>query len=780
MNDENLRPSLTLFSNTATEKLSRLAHFLISIVNYGPELEEVQSGYQREVNSASAVPQSWLTQMEMMGLVRVSRKSRTIELRPTGEKVLSELQREGAPDTPMVLIKSFCETFVGLYDTIALVSTVPLRVSQLKTILNQKYDLDWDSKSQAKQRADWLRLAGVIDLNSANEYTLSAEGEEVYNDLRDEYGTPDIQSLLGSGSSVTPSESVQQQANKEVDSVASDAETQTTTSGASDQSITLPFLERTDTKVISVHVPKSNNTDDRYESTVESNETLESDDPLFIEEHQNNSVRYWLCDSDELDNVGGLTRGDAILFHHPDRGYMTITTVLEAVTVDIPISALDTAIYFEEVYDAVVSEEELFELFGWENHPNQQWNRLDQRQSQVLAYEYDSIEAFITEAKGELQFNFWSYENWSLDGNFARHLARQLERKGQVILYGPPGTGKTFFAERFARLWTGKQPGTDPGTYQTESVTFHPSFSYEDFIEGYTITGDGEGSNEIAAVDSAEKGEKGAEVSNGSPYGLKEGMFREICVEATQALEATPEDRTPPRYVLVIDELNRGNVPQIFGEIITLLEKDKRGQERFLSHSGAKFTIPENVFIIATMNTADQSISKLDAALRRRFAAISLSPDYNALYDSHSVFPEDKETAAKLVETGRKDVKAMVAASVLALEIINKRITAVRGLGKGKRIGHAYLHPDTWMSDTEDPRDIELTDVWRYDILPLLEEYFFEDTQQLEENILRGDSNFINETTNDVVSMTPSKLKENLRTFVIDNQGELDIEISPE
>ncbi|EMA68056.1 hypothetical protein C462_14353 [Halorubrum distributum JCM 13916] len=84
------------------------------------------------------------------------------------------------------------------------------------------------------------------------------------------------------------------------------------------------------------------------------------------------------------------------------------------------------------------------------------------------------------------------------------------------------------------------------------------------------------------------------------------------------------------------------------------------------------------------------------------------------------------------------------------------------------------------MSDTEDPRDIELTDVWRYDILPLLEEYFFEDTQQLEENILRGDSNFINETTNDVVSMTPSKLKENLRTFVIDNQGELDIEISPE
>ncbi|TKX64908.1 McrB family protein, partial [Halorubrum sp. SP9] len=607
MDDENLRSSLTLFSKTATEKLSRLAHFLISIENYGPELKEVQSGYQREVNSASAVPQSWLTQMEMMGLVRVSRNSRTIELRPTGEQVLSELQREGSPDTPMVLIKSFCETFIGFYDTIALVSTVPLRVSQLQTILNQKYDLDWESKSQAKQRADWLRLAGVIDLNSANEYTLSTQGEEVYSNLQDEYGTPDILPLLGSDHDSTPHKNASQEANVEIDLEGSESGTQTTTSDDTDQSVTLPFIERKNKKVISVHVPKSNNTDERYESTVESDETLESDDPLFIEEYQNNSVRYWLCDSNELDTVGGLTRGDVILFHHVDRGYMAVTTVLEADTVDIPISTLDTAIYFEEVYDAVVSEEELFELFGWESHPKQQWSRLDQRQSQVLTYEYDSVEAFIREARGELQFDFWSYENWSLDGNFARHLARQLERKRQVILYGPPGTGKTFFAERFARLWTGKQPGTDPGTYQTESVTFHPSFSYEDFIEGYTITGDREESNGIAAVDSAEENEKRTEISNGSPYGLKKGIFREICIEAAQALEATPENRTPPRYVLVIDELNRGNVPQIFGEIITLLEKDKRGQERFLSHSGAKFTIPENVFIIATMNTADQS-----------------------------------------------------------------------------------------------------------------------------------------------------------------------------
>lgn len=780
MNDENLRSSLTLFSKTATEKLSRLAHFLISIENYGPELEKVQSGYKREVESAPEVPQSWLKQMEMMGLVRVSRNSRTIELRPTGEEVLNELQREGAPDTPTVLIRSFCETFVGLYDTIALVSTVPLRVSQLKTILNQNYDLDWESTSQTKERVDWLRLTGVIDLNSANEYTLSTQGEEVYKNLQNEYGAPGIPSLLGSGSNATPSKDMPQQTNEEVDSVASDSKTQTTTSDGADQSITLPFIERTGTKVISVHVPKSNNTDDRYESTVESDEAPEPDDPLFIEEYQNNSIRYWLCNSDELDNVGGLTRGDVILFHHVDRGYMAVTTVLETDTVDIPISTLDTAIYFEEVYDAVVSEEELFELFGWESHPNQQWSRLDKRQSQVLAYEYDSVEEFITEARGELQFDFWSYENWSLDGNFARHLARQLERKRQVILYGPPGTGKTFFAERFARLWTGKQPGTDPGTYQTESVTFHPSFSYEDFIEGYTITGDGAESNGMTAVESAEEGDRRTETSNSSPYGLKQGIFREVCVEASLALEATPENRTPPRYVLVIDELNRGNVPQIFGEIITLLEKDKRGQERFLSHSGAKFTIPENVFIIATMNTADQSISKLDAALRRRFAAISLTPDYDALYGSHSVFPEDRETAAKLVETGRKDVEAMVAASVLALEIINERISAVRGLGKGKRIGHAYLHPDTWMSDSEDPRDIELTDVWRYDILPLLEEYFFEDTQQLEQSILRGDSDFIDESTNDVLSMTPSKLKENLRAFVIDNQGEIDIEISPE
>lgn len=768
MNPENQRSSLTLFSNTHTSKLSRLTQFLISVENYGPNLNDVQEGYQREVGRSSSVSNSWIKQMEIMGLVSVDANSH-IELRPKGDEVLNSLQGDNKPEIPITLIESFCETYTGFYDSIVLAAAVPLRVSQVKTILNKSYDLDWESKSQAKERVSWLRSLGITELNSATEYEITSEGEEVYNLLQKQYGAPRVQSLFVTDEEQITSEAMSAQTEEpEIKPVSSDS------------SVTLPFIERTDTKVISVHVPKTDGTDDRYFRTVESNVSPESDDPLFIEEYQSSAVRYWLCNSSDLDGVGGLTREDVVLFHHTDVGYMTVATVMEAKEVDIPISSLDAVVYFEEVHDTVVAEEELLDVFGWQTHPKGQWVRLDQKHDEVLQYEYNSVKEFIEQSRGELQFDYWSYENWSITGDFARHLDRQLERKGQIILYGPPGTGKTFMGEIFARWWTGKQAGTDPTTYQTESVTFHPAFSYEDFIEGYTITTDGEKSSNATTADTTKGDEGQSEMSNESPYGLKKGIFREFCIEASRALEATPEDRSPPRYVFVIDELNRGNVPQIFGEIITLLEKDKRGKDRFLSHSGEEFTIPENVFIIATMNTADQSISKLDAALRRRFAAISLTPDYGTLYDSHELFPEDREAAAEMVATGRKDTEAMVSASLLALEIINKRIVSVRGLGKGKRIGHAYLYPDTWMRDDESPRDLELTDVWRYEILPLLEEYFFEDPQQLDQRIFQGDAEFIDEATNDVLSLTPTSLKENLRTFVIDNQHELDIEISDE
>jgi 5-methylcytosine-specific restriction protein B len=448
---------------------------------------------------------------------------------------------------------------------------------------------------------------------------------------------------------------------------------------------------------------------------------------------------------------------------------MSSATVIDTFQGKMQETEHELHILFEEVCDAAIERDDLFEIYGWSSHPTSHWARIDQKDDAAVLDRYESIDEFISDTKGTVQFDYWSYQNWSIEQDFARQLTRQLQRKGQVVLYGPPGTGKTFVGEAFAKWWTGKQPETNPTTYQTESVTFHPAFSYEDFIEGYTVIDE----DDEETTDTADE----VRSQSSSPYGLKHGVFKEFCRTASRALDATPDDQQPPRYVFVIDELNRGNVPQIFGEIITLLEKDKRGSDRQLSQSGQDFTIPENVYIIATMNTADQSISKLDAALRRRFAAISLTPEYDTLYGSVEEFPKNKERAAELVSSSRSDTESMIAAPILSLEIINKKITTVRGLGKGKRIGHAYLHPDVWMtSNGKTSADTELADVWRHDILPLLEEYFFDDLVQLGQQVFEGDTEFVEEGTNDMLKLTPSDLKQNLRTFVIDNQHELDVE----
>lgn len=275
-----------------------------------------------------------------------------------------------------------------------------------------------------------------------------------------------------------------------------------------------------------------------------------------------------------------------------------------------------------------------------------------------------------------------------------------LERKRQVILYGPPGTGKTYWAyeaainicayqsygKGFSEL-SNEGKLTIIGSKEMEGLvrfcTFHPSYGYEDFIEGYKP----QANNGILTFDE------------------RAGIFKTICQDAF---------RRPDRiFILIIDEINRGDIPRIFGELLTILEKDKRGRSLFLPVSGEAFSVPDNVYIIGTMNTADRSIALLDTALRRRFGFIELMPDPDTLgnvtLDSIPLGPW--------------------------LEALNGRI--LRSIGRDARnlqVGHAYL-----MEKGKPFADFaRFVRALQDDIIPLLEEYCYEDYDALEKILGKG------------------------------------------
>ncbi|WP_405661794.1 McrB family protein [Streptomyces sp. RK9] len=277
-----------------------------------------------------------------------------------------------------------------------------------------------------------------------------------------------------------------------------------------------------------------------------------------------------------------------------------------------------------------------------------------------------------------------------------RTLADALERRGQAVLFGPPGTGKTYTALRFAvrRLGElsglpGVDPYAEPGTSafgaaldalsaagRLTTVTFHPSYGYEDFIEGYRPVRAG-------GADGAGAG--------GISLGLSDGVFKRVCAAAAA-------DPGHP-YLVVVDELNRGHLPKILGEAVTLLEKDKRGRSVTLPLSQDPFTIPPNVYVIGTMNTADRSIRALDAAVRRRFAFLELLPDSAPLQGCHV----DQLHLADLLDT------------------LNQRIRT--HLDREKQIGHAFFLPGGAPVDSA----AELAAIVRSEILPLLQEYAYDD-----------------------------------------------------
>ncbi|QRV14896.1 DUF3578 domain-containing protein [Haloterrigena salifodinae] len=290
--------------------------------------------------------------------------------------------------------------------------------------------------------------------------------------------------------------------------------------------------------------------------------------------------------------------------------------------------------------------------------------------------------------------------------NRAEEIASQLTSTGQVIFHGPPGTGKTHTARKFSRWWLNDQL-EQPTADQLRVVTFHPSFNYEDFLEGLTAKQD-----ETGTV----------------TYGIENGIFKQICRDAERAYRDADDPSKADPYILIIDEINRGNLAKIFGETITQLERNKRlgaSEEVIveLAHSGDEFGIPPNLHVIGTMNTADRSIALVDAALRRRFSFFSFPPDYDVFAEEYDFgssgldeFLDDSPRFHQLLEN-----------SIAALQVVNANILDSGELGKGKRIGHSYL---LGLNSAKDVRD-----AWYYNILPLLEEYYFEELGRLQASV---------------------------------------------